>query len=145
MNTFNGGNLFFHWMSECKWLTFFFTMRANLKRITGWSINRLPNTFLWCAHWKHSSTATRAVIVALVSMLQRSWLKLERITKSPLFSWPSKFSTGTFTYDTGSVVTKRNKTSYIFKRHIGSSGRRRIRCLDQLCFNPFCTLNQKHR
>jgi hypothetical protein len=51
----------------------------------------------WFAHFKHSSVMKREAAMELQAMAQRSWLKLLRMTWMPLFSSPSRFSTGTFT------------------------------------------------
>lgn len=51
----------------------------------------------WLDHLRHSSTMKRDAAMEPQDMTQRSWLKLLRMTWMPLFSSPSRFSTGTFT------------------------------------------------
>jgi hypothetical protein len=63
----------------------------------------LPNALRCETHLRHSSRITRCARADAQIITQRSWLKLLRITKIPLPSGPSVFSTGTRTL---SKVTK---------------------------------------
>jgi len=72
-------------------------MAASLFRMTACEWRGLPKTLRCVTHFKHSSTTARCVRATEQTKTQRSWLKLESITKIPLPSGPSVFPTGTLT------------------------------------------------
>lgn len=72
-------------------------MAASLFRMTACECRGLPKTLRCVVHFKHSSTIVRCARAAEQTKTHRSWLKLESMTKIPLPSGPSVFSTGTLT------------------------------------------------
>lgn len=89
---------------------------ASLFRITAREVKGLPKALRWCihlifhvsyeqrsrpvpsTHFMHSSIMLLWYVAEAPHITNRSWLKLDRITKMPLPSSPMVFSTGTLTF-----------------------------------------------
>lgn len=141
-------------------------MLASFARMTACEVSGFPKTirwdvhltsvakhrtspFTWCTYFRHSSTIRRCAVMEQQTSIQRSWLKLLRITCIPFPICPRVCETGTRTYCFWYAcqqirLLEGEGRIYFIESYIGCPCSRWVGRLDSLGRNTWTTFDQQN-